>query len=177
VPTSRRIARLERVILETVALAIQREVHDPRVGMVTVTRARLAPDLSVATVWWSCLGDEGERRTKSRGLAAATHMLQSRVAHAMGTRVTPTLSLRFDEGLEKAQRLQGIFDRIRAERGEPPVEPVEGADDAPDDGSDEGEPDEDPDAAEARETESGDEPDDPPRADADPAAPDSETRR
>jgi ribosome-binding factor A len=122
VPTSRRIARLERVILETIAVAVQREVHDPRVGLVTVTRVRLAPDLSAATVWWSCLGDEGQRRTKARGLAAATRMLQSRVAQAMGTRVTPTLTLRFDEGLEKAQRLQGIFDKIREERGEPSVD-------------------------------------------------------
>jgi ribosome-binding factor A len=122
-PSSRRVERLQQLILETVATAIQRDVHDPRVGMVTVTRVRLAPDLSAATVWWSCLGDEAEKRTCGRGLHAATRMLQSRVAQAMGTRVTPTLSLRFDPGLERAQRLEGIFDQIRAERGEPVVGP------------------------------------------------------
>jgi ribosome-binding factor A len=154
VPTSRRIARLEQLILETVAIALQREVHDPRVGIVTVTRVKLAPDLSHATVWWSCLGDEVQRRTTGRGLAAATKVVQSRVARAMGTRVTPTLVFRFDVGLEKAQRLEGLFDQIRAERGDPPIrpedEPPEGEDDEPadEDGGDpaeegEDEPDED----------------------------------
>jgi ribosome-binding factor A len=145
VPTSRRIARLEQLILETVATAIQREVHDPRVGIVTITRVRLAPDLSVATVWWSCLGTEPERRTTARGLAAATKMIQSKVAQTMGTRVTPTLSLRFDIGLEKAQRLEGIFDQIRAERGEPvPTVEEPGTDDADatDDAADDSEDDE-----------------------------------
>jgi ribosome-binding factor A len=123
VPTSRRIARLEQLILETVAVALQREVHDPRIGIVTVTRVRLAPDLSHATVWWSCLGDEVKQRTTERGLTAATKVVQSRVAKAMGTRITPTVVFRFDVGLEKAQRLEGLFDQIRTERGDPPPRP------------------------------------------------------
>jgi ribosome-binding factor A len=139
VPTSRRIARLEQLILETVAIALQREVHDPRVGIVTVTRVKLAPDLSHATVWWSCLGDDVERRTTGRGLAAATKVVQSRVARAMGTRVTPTLVFRFDVGLEKAQRLEGLFDQIRAERGDPPIRP--GDEPAEDEGDDSAEED------------------------------------
>jgi ribosome-binding factor A len=146
VPTSRRIARLERVILETVALTIQREIHDPRVGMVTVTRVKLAPDLSGATVWWSCLGDEAQKRTTTRGLAAVKHILQRHVAQAMGTRVTPGLNLRFDAGLEKAQHLETIFDKLRAERGDPPPSPDDplpevDEDDDSDDAGVEGEPD------------------------------------
>jgi ribosome-binding factor A len=116
----RRILRLQQLMLETLATAVQREVHDPRVRLVTVTRVRLAKDLSTAVVSWSTLGTPSERRTVERGLEDALPMLQRHVAKAMGTRVTPSLSLRFDPGPEKAQRLDTIFRRLGEERGDPP---------------------------------------------------------
>jgi ribosome-binding factor A len=118
----RRILRLQQLILEVVAETIQREVQDPRVGMVSVTRVHLSPDLSAAQVHWSMLGTDAEKRTTERGLHQALPLLQRRVAAALATRVTPTISLRFDPSMEKAQRLNEIFDRLRAERGEPPAE-------------------------------------------------------
>ena len=133
----RRILRLQQLILEVVAVTVQRELQDPRVGMVTVTRVRLSPDMSSAQVFWSMLGTDAEKRTTERGLTRALPLIQRRVAEAMATRVTPTLSLKFDASMEKAQRLNEIFDRLRSERGEAQAEPAEGAEGAPEDEDDE----------------------------------------
>ena len=125
----RRVLRLQQLVLETVAQALQAEIEDPRVGMVSITKVRLSPDLSRGTIFWSVLGEDAQRRTTARGLEDATPFLQRRVAEAMGTRVTPELSMRYDPSLEKARRLDDIFNRLRAERGEPPAEtktPVDG---------------------------------------------------
>ena len=117
-PNPRRIKRLEQLILEVVGETVQREVRDPRMGLVTITRVKLVPDLSVATVYWSCLEEEGARRRTAQGIESAVPLLQRRVAGALTTRVTPRLELRFDPTLEQAQRLETIFHRLREERGE-----------------------------------------------------------
>jgi len=116
----RRILRLQQLILEVVSETLLREVRDPRIGMPTVTRVQLATDLSRATIFWSCLQEGGARRRTSAAMESALPLLQRRVAGAMHTRVTPTLSLHFDRSLEHAQRLDEIFHHLAEERGETP---------------------------------------------------------
>jgi ribosome-binding factor A len=115
VPTPRRILRLQRVILETVATAVMHELHDPRLGFVTITRVKLAPDLTESIVYWSCLGTDAERRTSERALSDATGFLQSTVARALGTRTTPVLTFRHDATLTQAAHLEEIFEKLKTE--------------------------------------------------------------
>jgi ribosome-binding factor A len=124
VAAPRRLLRLQQLILEVLAETIQQEVQDPRIGMVSITRVRLSPDLSSAAVYWPMLGTEAQRRTTARGLRGALPLLQRRVAETLSTRVTPSLTLRYDEGLERQQRLDDVFRRLRIERGEPPDDPA-----------------------------------------------------
>ena len=118
----RRLLRLQQLIHETVAQTVQRDLDDPRIGMVTVTRVKLAKDLTQATVYWSSLADGGPRRTSERGLTDALPVIQRAVADAMGTRQTPHLYLKFDAGLEASARIDDIFHKLALERGEKPAE-------------------------------------------------------
>jgi ribosome-binding factor A len=124
----RRIKRLEQLILEVAAETMQREVRDPRMGLVSLTRVQLTSDLTHATVFWSTLEEEGKRRRTEAALESALPLLQRRVAGALTTRVTPHLELRFDPTLERAQRLDEIFHRLAAERGEAPEDEAAGED-------------------------------------------------
>jgi len=114
----RRILRLQQLILEVAANHIQRELEDPRIGLVSITRVKLAPDLSQAQLFWSVLGEETQVRTCERGLQHALPSVQRAVAQAMQTRVTPKLQLIHDQGMEHAQRMEEIFFKLREERGE-----------------------------------------------------------
>src|SRR5262245_12702780 len=125
-PAPRRIARLEKLILEVAAETIQRRLRDPRLGFVTLTHVKLSPDLHEATVYWSALGTPKERLATARALAKATGIVQSTVGKAIQTRTTPRLTFRFDETIEKAARLEEIFERLKRERRE--SEPTTGAD-------------------------------------------------
>jgi ribosome-binding factor A len=129
VAKARRIERLQELILRTAAGFIQREIRDPRVGIVSITRVKLSPDLSHAQLYWSTLGTESSQRTCGRGLKDALPAIQRAVAGAMQTRVTPKLELRFDKSIEQSQRLEEIFRHLREERGEDPED-----EDAEDDG-------------------------------------------
>lgn len=120
---ARRILRLQQLILEIVAETIQREVRDPRVGVVSVTRVKLSPDLTAARVYWSALGEEGTIRTTQRGLEDALPMIQRSVASGLRTRVTPRLALQFDDTLAKSARLEEIFHKVHVENRERGLEP------------------------------------------------------
>ena len=112
----RRIQRLQKVIQQTIAMHIQRELSDPRLGLVSITSVKLSPDLSRAQIYWSCMGSEAEVRTCERGLTDALGSIQRAVAGSMQTRVTPRLGLQHDDTLQHAQRLEEIFTHLREER-------------------------------------------------------------
>jgi ribosome-binding factor A len=120
-PDDRRLLRLQQLVLETVASTVQRDLDDPRIGLVTITKVKLAKDLTQAVVYWSCLDDGGPRRTAERGLADALPVIQRAVAGAIGTRQTPHLSLRFDRAPEHAGRIDSILAKLARERGDPPA--------------------------------------------------------
>ena len=123
----RRIKRLESLILQIAAETLHREITDPRIGMVTITRIKLAPDMTQAKVYWSCLETEGARRRIEQAMESALPLFQRRVAEELSTRVTPQLQLEFDDTLENAQKLDKIFHKLREERGEDEETEDEGA--------------------------------------------------
>ena len=114
----RRVLRLQQLILETVATTLQREVSDPRIGLISTTRVKLSSDLSSAIIGWSVLGTEADVRTTERALEAATPLVQRAVAKALQTRVTPRLKFRHDGSLDRAQKLDSIFEHLRQERAD-----------------------------------------------------------
>jgi len=116
VADKRRIKRLETAILETVAPLVAHGLADPRLGMVTVTRVHLAPDLSIAHVNWSTLGGASEESKAAHALEHARGRIQKAVAAALQTRVTPKLVFHYDESLARAQRVTDVLDKLARER-------------------------------------------------------------
>lgn len=127
----RRLKRLEVLILETVAPLVAHGLSDPRLGMVTVTRVHLAPDMSVAHVNWSTLGGASEESKATHALEHARGRIQAAVAAALQTRKTPRLEFHYDESLARAQRVTETLEKLARERaakeGAPPEPPPEGA--------------------------------------------------
>ena len=114
----RRIQRLQQLILQTAANHVQRELEDPRIGLISITRVKLSPDLTQCVLYWSVLGDEAQQRTTERGLNDALPSIQRAIARDMQTRITPRCELRYDQGMENAQRMEAIFTKLAEERGE-----------------------------------------------------------
>ena len=56
---SRRTERIAEQLRADVARVLRESVSDPRVGLVTLTRVDVAPDLSNAIVFWSALDARG----------------------------------------------------------------------------------------------------------------------
>ena len=112
-------ARPERVgeeIRQELSQALARDVHDPGVGFVTVTRVKVSADLQVARVYYTIIGDEKARRETRRALERATPFLRRRIAAAIRLRRVPELYFQFDESVERQDRIEKILLDLQKER-------------------------------------------------------------
>jgi ribosome-binding factor A len=108
-----RARRLAKRISKIVATALEHEVKDPRLTMVTVTDTKVTGDLHDATVYYTVLGDETERSAAAAALASATGVLRSKVGAGTGVRFTPTLTFVPDAVPDDAQHLEDVLAKAR----------------------------------------------------------------
>ncbi len=116
--THARAERVGHMIQQVIAGALARGMRDPRIGFVTVTGVKVAPDLKDATVYYSQLGGEARRQDTQEGLEAAAGWFQHEVAAALKLRHTPRLRFEFDESVEKGDRIERLLKQIKP-GGEP----------------------------------------------------------
>lgn len=96
-----RIERIGEQVRAELSRLLRDEVSDPRVGMLSLTRVAVAPDLSTAAVFWSPLASEvAEVERMAEGLASAAGFLRRRLAKELSLRRTPELRFRHDPSLE-----------------------------------------------------------------------------
>lgn len=109
---SRRTDRMSDVVRAELSELIMRQIHDPRIKLVSIVAVELSPDLRHAEVSVSALGDEGERLAAIDGLTHARGFLRSELAHRLHTRVTPELTFKLDRGAEHSQRISDILESL-----------------------------------------------------------------
>jgi ribosome-binding factor A len=105
-----RMRRIDEVLRETIGSAIASDLEDPRIGFVTVTAVETSPDLRTARVYVSVLGDEEEREATLAALRSSHGILQAAIARGARMKYTPKLSFHYDEGPERAMRLNRLLD-------------------------------------------------------------------
>jgi len=111
-PRTRRIAeQLQREL----AQLIREEVHDPRVGMVTVAEVRVSRDLSHARVFLTVLDQAHDPQSSVAVLNRAAGFLRHGLSKRMATRSVPHLRFVYDETVEKGVHLASLIDRAVAE--------------------------------------------------------------
>ncbi len=113
-----KIKRIQEQIRKKAATVLSRDVSDPRLRLVTVTRVEVTRDLGQATIYWSTLEEGGARRTIERGLEDARGWVQREVAHMLTTRTTPEVQWKFDQAIEGMERISRIIRESRAEDDE-----------------------------------------------------------
>jgi ribosome-binding factor A len=114
-------SRADRVgdqIRSELALLIAREVHDPGVGFLTLTRVKVTPDLQLARVFYTSLGDENAQRETARALRRATPFLRRQLGQRIRLRRVPELEFLYDESIAQNDRIEQILQDLKAERHE-----------------------------------------------------------
>lgn len=110
-----RARKLAVRIREIVSTTLETQVKDPRLGMVTITDAKVTPDLREATLYYTVYGDDIVRQDSAMALESAKGVLRSTVGKQTGVRYTPSLEFIADVVPETAGRLEELLAQARAE--------------------------------------------------------------
>lgn len=108
-----RARKLAVRIREVVSMTLEMQVKDPRLGMVTITDAKVTPDLREATLYYTVYGDAAERESSAAALESAKGVLRSQVGRQMGTRYTPSLTFIADVVPETAGKIEELLAQAR----------------------------------------------------------------
>ncbi|WP_448609650.1 30S ribosome-binding factor RbfA [Geodermatophilus sp. URMC 60] len=108
-----RARKLAVRIRQIVSAAIETQVKDPRLGMVTVTDAKVTSDLREATVFYTVYGDATQVEDSAKALTSATGVLRSTVGRQTGIKFVPTLTFVADHVPDTARELDAALERVR----------------------------------------------------------------
>ncbi|MBL8751567.1 MAG: 30S ribosome-binding factor RbfA [Planctomycetes bacterium] len=119
----RRIARLQEQIKQRLAEILQRDLGDPDLGFVTITRVELDSEFTQCRAFWSVLGDSRQRARSEGVLRRARGLCQRAVGKSLHTRTVPHLEFVFDEGIAGAIRVNTLLQELKEERENRPTPP------------------------------------------------------
>lgn len=113
-PQGSRTDRVSEEFREILAESIQ-GLKDPRVGFVTVTAVKVSPDLHVAWVYYTVLGDAKEKVATRAALRSATLHLRRVLGRQIRLKVTPELRFQEDDLDGDAARIERLLDQVHQE--------------------------------------------------------------
>jgi ribosome-binding factor A len=108
-------------IQKELAVLIQQEVKDPRLGLITINEVKVSRDLGFADVYFTSFTSNTFRANESIGedaetegqnsispaevLENASGFLRSRLAKSLSTRTTPKLRFHYDHTIEQGAKM------------------------------------------------------------------------
>ena len=104
-------------------MLLAREVHDPGIGFVTLTRVQISPDLQVARVWYTVLGDEKSRAASGRALGRAAPFLRRQIGARLRLKRAPELTFVYDASVAGQDRIEQILNELHAQDAPPDADP------------------------------------------------------
>jgi ribosome-binding factor A len=108
-----RVRRHAERVRELVASVVRTQIKDPRLGMITITDARITADLRDATVFYTVLGDTAAKTGTAAALDSANGLLRSIVGKALGLRHSPTLTFVLDDVQDHAKHIDELLATAR----------------------------------------------------------------
>jgi ribosome-binding factor A len=99
--------------LREISEILFREIKDPRIGMVTITRVEVSEDLSLAKIYYSVIGSEKELNDSAKGLSHASHFIQRVLGKRLALKHIPQLNFIMDHSLDYSFEIEGLLKKIR----------------------------------------------------------------
>ena len=117
--------RVGEEIRHAIAELLAREVHDPGIGFVTLTKVTVSPDLQLARVFYTMMGDDAAQKATEKALGRATPFLRRQIGARIRLRRVPELRFEFDKSVQHQDKIERILLDLQAERDARAKEPEE----------------------------------------------------
>jgi ribosome-binding factor A len=102
---------------------LARDVHDPGIGFITLTKVAVTPDLQLARVYYTTLGDEKAQQDTAKALHRASPFLRRQIAQRVRLRRVPEIEFFYDKSVAQHDRVERILQDLKAEADARPPAP------------------------------------------------------
>ncbi len=110
----KRSEKVAEAIHEMVSELLVKGLKDPRIGFVTITGVKVTDDLHLATVYFTVIGSDAEKKSTEQGLNSARGFIRKEMGKALRMRYVPDLMFRYDESVEYGSRIESLLKQIGA---------------------------------------------------------------
>ena len=114
--SSQRPGRVQEAIRQEISNIVHKEMRDPRIGFITITKVDLTKDLRYARIYFSILGENKEKKLALSGLNNAKGYIKGLLADRIKLRFMPEIAFAIDESMEYAKHIYDILDQIKKEK-------------------------------------------------------------
>jgi ribosome-binding factor A len=109
---SHRQRRVAELIHRELSLLLMLDAGDPRLADVTITAVDITPDLMLARVFFTTLGDDDRVSEAQAGLQRATGYLRTQLAARVQLRLIPHLVFELDKSAAYGRRIDELLDEL-----------------------------------------------------------------
>ncbi len=115
---SNRLGRIDEELKKEISNIINYELNNPKVtGMISVTRAKITPDLKYAQIYVSILNSKNVKETLAN-LKKSSGYIRTEIAKRINLRITPELIFVLDDSMEYGAKIDQILKEIIPEKKE-----------------------------------------------------------
>jgi ribosome-binding factor A len=112
--TVKRAEKVAEAIHEIVSALLIKGVKDPRIGFTTITGVKLSDDLHLATIYFTVIGNESEKKSTEQGLNSARGFLRKELGRNLRMRYIPDLLFRYDASIDYGQHIDTLLNEIKS---------------------------------------------------------------
>lgn len=111
--TVKRSEKIAEAIHEIVSALLLKGVKDPRIGFTTITGVKVSDDLHFATIFFSVIGSDAEKKSTENGLNSARGFIRKELGKNLRMRYVPEIFFKYDESLEYGQKIDSLLDELQ----------------------------------------------------------------
>lgn len=108
----KRSDKVAEAVHEFISSLLIKGLKDPRIGFVTITGVKLTDDLHLATVYYSVIGTDDEKKSSEKALNSAKGFIRKEMGRSLRLRYVPDIIFKYDDTLDYAQRIECIIHEI-----------------------------------------------------------------
>ena len=107
-----RADRVAGLIQKVLSDIIQKDIHDPRLKMTTITGVKMSRDLKFANIYFISVGGKQNSRAAAEGFASAAGFIKRNLAGQLNLRYMPELRFFYDESFDYGSRIDELLNSI-----------------------------------------------------------------
>ena len=108
----KRSEKVAEAVHELISELLVKGLKDPRIGFVTITGVKVTDDMHLATVYFTVIGNDAEKKATEQGLNSARGFIRKEMGKSLRMRYVPDIVFKYDASVEYGSRIESILKEI-----------------------------------------------------------------